>query len=86
MVGEASLAKVAIVFSVFSDSIFLFGICEKKNYFILEKRVRYCFFGKSRLVFIVNLIRFDLFLWKYFHLLNIPTISIDSESMTCTFP
>ena len=44
------------------------------------------FFGKRLLVFIVNLIRYDLLLWDSFHLWSIPTISIDSECMASTFP
>ena len=33
----------------------------------------------NKLVFIVNLIRHDFFLWQFFHLWNIPTISVDCE-------
>ena len=38
------------------------------------------------MVFVVNLIRYDLLLWEYFNLWNIPTFSINSVRMTCTFP
>ena len=37
-------------------------------------------FGKNKLVFIVNLIRHDFRLW------NIPTISVNAECRTITFP
>ena len=33
----------------------------------------------KKLLFIVNLIRHDFFLWKLFHLWNTPTISVDCE-------
>ena len=44
------------------------------------------FFGKRRLVIIVNLIMYDLLLWDFLHVWSIPTISIDSECMASTFP
>ena len=44
------------------------------------------FFGKSGLVFIVNMIKYDFLLWEIFHLWKIPTILVNAECMTSTLP
>ena len=58
----------------------------KENKFILERRVKKCLLAKNKLVLIINLIGHDILSLELFHLSDIPTISVDWQCMTSTFP
>ena len=59
---------------------------EEEEELYSRKKSGTMFFGKSRLVFIANLIRCDLLLWETFHLSKVPTVLIDLECVRSTFP
>ena len=52
---------------------------EEDKHLYFREKCEIMFFGKSKLVMIANVIRYDLFFWQDFQLWKIPTISIDLD-------